>query len=121
MAEAPFDALLTLASAGDFVYFDPSYAPLSATSAFRSYTAGGFGDGDHELLHRFGSGARVTGRARALSNSVAPGVVDVYDNQPARRAGPRAWRVPARRAINSRATSRGPVEELLVSTADESI
>jgi DNA adenine methylase len=37
-----FQTVLTRAVAGDFVYFDPPYHPLSKTSSFRSYTADGF-------------------------------------------------------------------------------
>ena len=38
------------AAAGDFVYFDPPYSPLSATANFRGYTARGFGDDDQRAL-----------------------------------------------------------------------
>src|SRR3954465_13065349 len=34
-----FESVLEDASAGDFVYFDPPYAPLSRTANFTSYTA----------------------------------------------------------------------------------
>ena len=51
-----------------------------------------------------------------LSNSVAPQIAALYENNiEARRAGLRAYRVRARRAINSNASARGPVEEFLVS------
>jgi site-specific DNA-adenine methylase len=51
-----------------------------------------------------------------LSNSTAPAVTRLYEQNPAvQAAGLRAIRVPARRAVNSRAGSRGVVDELLVS------
>jgi hypothetical protein len=54
-----------------------------------------------------------------LSNSVSPETVSLYeDNADVRRAGLRAWRVAARRAINSRAGSRGPVAEFVVTNID---
>src|SRR5262249_37350149 len=39
---ASFDGAIADAGAGDFVYCDPPYAPLSRTAAFAHYTAGGF-------------------------------------------------------------------------------
>lgn len=50
-----------------------------------------------------------------LSNSTAPSIEDLYDrNADAQDAGLRALRVPARRAINSNAARRGPVEEYVI-------
>ena len=42
IALQPFDRTLDDAGAGDFVYCDPPYAPLSRTSSFANYTADGF-------------------------------------------------------------------------------
>jgi hypothetical protein len=51
-----------------------------------------------------------------LSNSTAPSVTALYERDAAATAaGLRAWRFPARRAVNSNATRRGAVEELVVS------
>ncbi|MBI3047189.1 MAG: DNA adenine methylase [Acidobacteria bacterium] len=47
---APFEETLAQARAGDFVYCDPPYAPLSRTARFAHYTADGFDAGDHEWL-----------------------------------------------------------------------
>jgi DNA adenine methylase len=116
IADAPFDALLEQAVAGDFVYFDPPYAPLSPTAAFHTYTAGGFGDADHRHLQQVAVTLAARGVHVLLSNSVAPEIVSLYQSPGAQRAGLHAHRVPARRSINSRATLRGPVEELLVAT-----
>ena len=55
-----------------------------------------------------------------LSNSSAPLIVDLFErHEQAREAGLQVHRVPARRAINTRADRRGAVEELLVSTGRE--
>ena len=35
---ARFDRVVDSAAAGDFLYFDPPYAPLSKTARFTSYT-----------------------------------------------------------------------------------
>lgn len=116
IAEAPFDDLLDRAGRGDFVYFDPPYAPLSATARFQSYTAAGFDASDHARLQQVAVTLASRGVHVLLSNSVAPSIVKLYEDARAREAGLRVWRVPARRAINSRATLRGPIEELLVTT-----
>lgn len=50
-----------------------------------------------------------------LSNSTAPAIKRLYaDNRRVRAAGLRALAVPARRAINSRASRRGPVMEFVI-------
>jgi len=55
-----------------------------------------------------------------LSNSSAPDIADLYERDPeAARAGLRCHRVPARRAINSNARSRGAVTEYLITNVPE--
>jgi DNA adenine methylase len=102
------------ASAGSFVYCDPPYAPLSKTASFASYTADGFGAADHARLRDAIVSAAERGAAVLVSNSSAPLIQALYTSAEARRAGLTVERVPARRAINSRATSRGPVDELII-------
>jgi DNA adenine methylase len=115
IAEARFEQIGARAARGDFVYFDPPYAPLSRTAQFRSYTARGFADDDQERLRDL-----VVKLARRrvhvlLSNSTAPVITTLYEHDPrAGAVGLQAHRVSARRAINSRAQRRGAVEEMLV-------
>ncbi|MEW6320180.1 MAG: Dam family site-specific DNA-(adenine-N6)-methyltransferase [Acidobacteriota bacterium] len=112
---APFDRVLTAARAGDFVYLDPPYAPISRTARFDAYTAQRFSDEDQERLQRALVALAERGVAVVLSNSTAPAVTRLYEgNAAARAAGLRARRIPARRAINSRGDRRGVVDELLV-------
>jgi DNA adenine methylase len=111
---ASFDAVLDVARTGDFVYFDPPYAPLSPTSVFTSYTAEGFDGEDQERLRDV-----VVELARRnchvlLSNSTAPGIAKLYDNASMRRLDIAAHKVPARRAINSDPAARGSVDEYLI-------
>ena len=47
-----FTAVAVAAGPGDLVYFDPPYAPLSATSRFTSYTSGSFSDEDQRALRQ---------------------------------------------------------------------
>jgi len=111
---AGFDATIGDAADGDFVYCDPPYAPLSATANFAHYTAGGFNAFDQARLQRAVVAACRRGAHVVLSNSSAPEIVELYSSRDARDAGLAVSFVPARRAINSRAESRGPVKELIV-------
>jgi DNA adenine methylase len=116
VTRAAFDHVLTQAAAGDFVYFDPPYAPVSATANFRGYTGRGFTDLDQQRLQTVAIALAERGVHVVLSNSTATAVTRLYERNPAARAaGLRTWRVPARRAVNSRAAARGHVEELVVS------
>ena len=112
---AAFAAVLRAARAGDFIYLDPPYAPLSATSEFTSYTADGFDGDDQRRLQRVVIELAERGCHVLLSNSTAPAIADLYDGNPdAERAGLRAHIVPARRAINSNAARRGGVNEYVI-------
>ena len=110
-----FEAVRRDARAGDFLYFDPPYAPLSQTACFTSYTAGGFTRADQERLQRTVVSLAGRGCQIVLSNSTAPLVRRLYaDSARARAAGLAAHTVLARRAINSRASCRGPVPEYII-------
>ena len=111
---APFERVISRATAGDLVYLDPPYAPISPTSSFQSYTADGFTNQDQCRLRDGIVEAARRGAAVILSNSTAPSVIALYEHRDVRRAGLKCWRVPARRAINSKADRRGEVDELVV-------
>ena len=112
---SPYDAVLEVAGPGDFVYLDPPYAPLSTTASFTSYTADRFDASDQRRLQEVVIRLAKRRCHVVLSNSTAPEIVALYDgNADARRAGIRTHRVPARRAINSNAARRGPVEEYVI-------
>jgi DNA adenine methylase len=112
-----FDEALADAGAGDFVYCDPPYAPLSRTASFAHYTAGGFTSFDQVRLQKAVMAAAARGAVVVLSNSSAPEIEAAYSSREARRVGLVVRRVPARRAINSRATLRGPVDELIITNS----
>jgi DNA adenine methylase len=92
-----------------FVYFDPPYRPLSPTAAFTQYSAGGFGDREQRRLASFFAKCDAKGARLMLSNSdPSDGFFDeLY-------AAYHIDRVPARRAINSDATRRGEISEIIV-------
>lgn len=115
LAVAGFEDALADASGEDFVYLDPPYAPVSGTARFTSYTAGGFGQADQARLQQIVLDLAWRGAHILLSNSAVPAVRHLYaTNAGIRRAGLRATTVAARRAINSRASRRGPVREYLI-------
>jgi DNA adenine methylase len=100
---------------GDFVYLDPPYAPISRTAQFTSYTACGFGPEEQARLQQAVVRLARLGASILLSNSTAPAIRRLYaTNAEARAAGLKARTVEARRAINSRASRRGPVREYLI-------
>jgi DNA adenine methylase len=109
-----FETALGEAGAGDFVYCDPPYAPLSRTSSFANYTAAGFASRDQQRLMDAVIRACRRGARVVVSNSSAPEIETAYRTRAARQAKIAVHRVPARRAINSRGTARGPVDELII-------
>lgn len=112
---APFDTVLRSARAGDFIYFDPPYAPLSTTARFTSYTSDGFGREDQERLQQVMIELAKRECHVVLSNSTAPEIAMLYDgNAEAEKVGLRAHTVPARRNINSNASRRGNVNEYVI-------
>jgi hypothetical protein len=66
-------------------------------------------------LQRLVLGLAGRGCHLLLSNSTAGEIVRLYDtNDEVRRAGLRAHRVQARRAVNRNGASRGPIDEYLI-------
>ena len=112
-----FDASIADTRTRDFVYCDPPYAPLSPTASFAHYTAAGFHALDHRRLQKAIFAAARRGAMVLVSNSSAPEIEAGYSGPAARTAGLSIDRVPARRAINSRATRRGPIDELIITNA----
>jgi len=110
-----FDRTLDDAGAGDFVYCDPPYAPLSRTSSFANYTADGFTAFDQRRLQQKVVAACKRGAFVVVSNSSAAEILNTYTAPEAQRAGLEVRPVSARRAINSKASSRGPINELIIS------
>lgn len=112
---ARFEQSLERAGAGDFLYLDPPYAPLSKTARFTSYTAEGFDAADQERLRDAVVSLAKRGCHVVMSNSTAPEIAALYeDSKEVAGAGLRCHRLPARRAINSNGKRRGIVEEYVI-------
>jgi DNA adenine methylase len=99
------------ATSGDFVYFDPPYVPLSRTSSFTAYAQGRFGDEEQQRLAETLRHLGNKGVPALLSNSDCLITKRLYRHLP-------QTKISVRRAINSVATARGPVKELLVRSYD---
>jgi DNA adenine methylase len=105
---ADFASVVKEAGRGDFVYFDPPYVPLSETSSFTSYTSKGFGQKEQRRLRDTARKLKKRGVRVLLSNSSAPSVRDLYAE------GFDITEVSATRLVNSKATARGAIVELLI-------
>ena len=110
VVHADFESVLDRAQAGDFVYFDPPYDPLSVTSSFTGYTKNAFGRADQKRLAETFRELDNRGVHCVLSNSDTPFVRSLFDGYDIE-----ALQVP--RFINSKAEKRGPVGEVVVTTA----
>lgn len=102
-----FKVVLKNAKEGDFVYLDPPYVPLSATSDFTKYTSGSFGINDHNRLKNVFDLLKAKGCYVMLSNSNTEFVKNLY-------SGYNVKTVNAARAINSNASKRGAIKELII-------
>ncbi len=105
--QRPFADVLRHAKAGDLVYFDPPYHPLSTTSSFTAYHQGGFTEDDQRSLGEVFRELDKRGVKVLLSNSMTPLIQEIY-------AGFTLDKVFATRNINSRADRRGKISEVLV-------
>ncbi|MDX2228531.1 MAG: DNA adenine methylase [Leptolyngbyaceae cyanobacterium bins.349] len=107
---APFESVLNYANTSqDFVYFDPPYFPISATSNFTAYSRYAFKEEDHIRLRDTFATLAQRGVKVMLSNSDCPFVRDLYQ-------GFQIHPILAARAINSKATRRGKITELLITS-----
>ena len=96
-------------------------AQLVSTANFTGYTAFGFCDDDQRRLQQVAIELAQRGCHVVVSNSTAPIIAELYEkDRAARRAGLRAHKVAARRAINSKASMRGEVGEYIISNVTPS-
>ncbi|MCZ6651271.1 MAG: DNA adenine methylase [Acidobacteria bacterium] len=103
---APFHKVARRAVAGDLVYMDPPYIPVSVTASFTSYHREGFNEEDQCQLARLFKELAAARVHVLLSNSDTEMVHEIY-------AGLPCDEVKVARSINSRASRRGGVGELI--------
>ena len=97
-----------------FVYFDPPYRPISKTAGFTAYSKNDFGDKEQSELAALFAAIHKCGECVMLSNS------DPKNNNPDDNffddlySAYKLIRIPARRMINSDASKRGSINEIIV-------
>ncbi|MFR1214936.1 MAG: DNA adenine methylase [Acutalibacteraceae bacterium] len=101
-----FEEVCEEVRAGDFIYFDSPYIPISATADFTDYTKDGFLPEDHKrlaaLFHRLDS----VGALVMLSNNDVPLVHELY-------SGFKIQSLDVKRMINRNASKRTAKEVLI--------
>ena len=102
-----FEEVLQRVPRGGFVYLDPPYDPVSDTASFTGYNRGGFGREEQERLKRCCDELAARGVRFLLSNSATSFIKELY-------TGYTVEIVHAKRTINSDASKRGAVEEVLI-------
>ena len=97
-----------------FVYFDPPYRPLDATSSFNSYVKEAFDDNEQQRLRDYFVRLSEEGCLEMLSNSDGRGrnAEDSFFDDLYR--GYAIERVRAKRSINANPAKRGVLTELLI-------
>lgn len=116
-----FSQTAAYAKANTFIYCDPPYRPLNATSCFNSYVKTPFNDGEQLRLKEFIDSMNDWGCQVMLSNSDGHAIDpdnrffdDLYDDYIIER-------VIAKRAINANPLQRGNMSELLIRNYQETL
>lgn len=109
IAQGDFQAAVASAKAGDVVYFDPPYAPVSATASFTGYTKDGFDAGMQHRLAALLEDLTNRGVSWMLSNSDTPFTREVFGGLSASAL----HTVQMARPINRNAQGRSKVNEIL--------
>jgi DNA adenine methylase len=103
-----FEAAVYTAVSGDLAFFDPPYVPLTKTASFTGYTIDGFDHVDQTRLRDVALRLKNRGVRVILSNHDVPVVRELYAD------GFTVHAVEARRGINSKASARGKVGEVVI-------
>lgn len=102
-----FEQVLSRVPKGGFVYLDPPYDPVSDTANFTGYNKGGFNRNEQIRLKKCCDELTNRGVKFMLSNSATSFIKDLY-------SGYNVITVKAKRSINSNASKRGEVEEVII-------
>lgn len=102
-----FEEATKSAKKGDFVYFDPPYDTLEEKNSFTAYSKDQFGKSEQERLAALFKKLSKKGVKVMLSNHNTKFINELYQ-------GFNIHVIEAKRMINSKASGRGNVEEVII-------
>lgn len=102
-----FETMMSQARPGDLIYCDPPYEPLTKTSNFTSYSAGGFDQSEQERLAKIALRTAERGIPVLISNHHTDFIMGIY--QKAKDIDI----FPVRRFISCDGDNRNSVQEIL--------
>lgn len=102
-----YSEVLANVTKGTFVYLDPPYDPVSDTANFTGYVKGGFDRSEQIRLQQCCNELNQRGIKFMLSNSATNFIKEQYSAY-------NITIVKAKRTINSNATKRGQVDEVVI-------
>lgn len=108
-----FETAVETAEKGDFVYFDPPYDPVSDSASFTGYSLDGFDRSQQIRLRDLCVELDKRGCKFLLSNSATDFIQEIYKEEEFH-----IEIVSASRNINSVASKRGKIDEVLVMNYD---
>lgn len=107
MLQGDFEKAIKTAKKGDFVYFDPPYDTFEDKNNFTTYTKDVFGKNEQERLSKVFKELDRKGVYVMLSNHNTKFINELYQ-------GFNINVIKAKRMINSKASGRGNVEEVII-------
>lgn len=107
LSNADYQTVLDALPADAFVYLDPPYHPLSETASFTGYVQGGWKAADQERLRDACRALDARHIPFMQSNSDTPLIRELYREF-------HITTVQALRAVNSKGSGRGAVNELII-------
>ena len=107
-----FEEAVQSVKKGDFVYFDPPYDKWKDDSSFTSYTKNDFDRNDQKRLYQTFKRLSDLGAYVMLSNHNTDFIRSLYKDY-------HIHVVSATRMVNSDATKRGPVEEVIITNYEK--
>jgi DNA adenine methylase len=105
-----FEAAVTGARAGDFVYLDPPYTVTHSNNGFVRYNDRIFSWSDQQRLADVAQSLGRSGCTVVVSNASHPSIVDLYPSF-------RVISVTRTSAMAAKAGRRGPIQELVLTNA----